>query len=194
LTDALEAQAPGGRVLFEDDFSIPNGRWRRVQEASGLSDYIDGVYRLQLVEPDYVRWSTPGLRFRDIWLEVTAMPSRSPQPDRFGLICRYQDAENYYAFLISSDGYYGIARVKDGVHQILGAESMQPSDLILQGMQPNVLRADCIGSTLSLYVNYQPLVSVQAEDFAAGDVGLILGSYAEPGVEVLFDNFRVVKP
>ena len=38
----------------------------------------------------------------------------------FGVICRYQDEENFYAGLITSDGYAGIFEVKEGIYHLKG--------------------------------------------------------------------------
>jgi len=58
----------------------------------------------------------------------------------------------------------------------------------------NHLRADCIGNTLTLYVNFNEVASVQDSDFATGDVGVLAGAFAEAGVDVLFQNFVVIQP
>ena len=73
-------------------------------------------------------------------------------------------------------------------------DAMQPSEAIQQGGAQNTIRADCVGSTLSLYVNGQKLDEVQDTEFASGDVGLIAGSFDTPGTDIHFDNFVVTKP
>ncbi len=58
----------------------------------------------------------------------------------------------------------------------------------------NHIRADCIGRRLRLSVNGQFVAEASAAEWQRGDVGLIAGSYALPGTEVLFDNFSVLRP
>jgi hypothetical protein len=70
---------------------------------------------------------------------------------------------------------------------------MQASELI-QKDAANHLRADCIGNTLTFYINNNQVASVQDADFASGDVGLLAGAFFQPGVDVLFDHFTVVQP
>jgi hypothetical protein len=73
-------------------------------------------------------------------------------------------------------------------------QAMLPSEDIAQGKAINHLRADCIGETLSLYVNGVLLKSVRDPDYTTGDVGLLAGTFEEPGTEVYFDSFTVLKP
>jgi hypothetical protein len=73
-------------------------------------------------------------------------------------------------------------------------EEMLPSGAILSGSGLNHLRADCIDSQLTFFVNGQLAAQVFDSDFATGDVGILAGTFNEPGVDVVFDNFVVVKP
>jgi hypothetical protein len=58
----------------------------------------------------------------------------------------------------------------------------------------NHVQAVCQGSDLSLSVNDQLLAAVEDASFSAGQIGLIAGTYATPGVEVFFDNLLVTQP
>jgi hypothetical protein len=64
----------------------------------------------------------------------------------------------------------------------------------VQGYEANHLRAACVGQELTLSVNGVLVAQVSDENLAEGDVGLMAGSYVEGGVEVLFDNFKVIQP
>ena len=71
---------------------------------------------------------------------------------------------------------------------------MEYSEKIQQGNELNVISADCIGSTLALYVNGTQLISVKDDSFSSGDVGLIAGTFDTPGTDIHFDNFIVRQP
>jgi hypothetical protein len=58
----------------------------------------------------------------------------------------------------------------------------------------NHLRVDCIGDQLTFYINFSEVAEATDGDFPTGDVGVVAGSFAEPGVDVLFDNFVVLQP
>ena len=71
---------------------------------------------------------------------------------------------------------------------------MAYNENIQNGIEKNRLRADCVDDILMFYVNDFPVAVISDLDFRLGDVGLIAGSFADPGTDVLFDNFLVLKP
>ncbi len=183
-----------GNALFKDDFSDPASGWARAVSSSGALDYFGGGFRIWVNMANYDLWSTPGLNFRDVRIETDVYTIGGPLENRFGLLCRYLDALNYYFFVISSDGYYGIGKMSGGVRSLLGQAMLAYTPAITQGVALNHLRADCIGKTLTLYVNGLPVGMVQDADFAEGDVGLLAGTFGHPGADAVFDNFVVIKP
>jgi hypothetical protein len=183
-----------GRVLFQDDFSDPDSGWNRANTERGETDYADGVYRILVNEANVDIWSKPGRDFTDVHIEVDALKVGGDRDNRFGVICRAVDPTHFYTFIISSDGYYGIGKIKGETYQLIGMDSLRPSDAIHLGSEFNHIRADCVGSTLALYVNGKKLTEVQDAEFATGDVGLIAGTYQSPGTDVRFDNFIVYQP
>jgi hypothetical protein len=181
-------------VLFQDDFSDKAGGWTTLQADNKLIAYDQGGLRFFMNQSQFDYWSRPGLRFSDVHIEVDAAKKAGPDDNDYGLICRYQDENNFYSLLISSDGYYGISKMQNGEHSLIGADGMQVSQAITKGDGVNRISADCIGSTLSLSVNGKKLFEVKDTDFSSGDVGLIAGTADQPGVDVVFDNFIVTKP
>jgi hypothetical protein len=182
------------KVLFKDDFSNPNSGWNRITTTQGQTDYADGVYRIFVNEPNLDIWSTPGRNFQDVRIEVDALKVGGERDNRFGLICRAVDLQNFYTFIVSSDGYYGIGKISGQDYHLIGMDALQPSNTIIKGSALNHLRADCIGDTLSLYINGQKLGEVRDSDFYKGDVGLIAGTYEQAGTDIRFDNFIVYQP
>lgn len=188
-------ERPSGSVLFQDEFSDPSSGWnRRQQDPDGSLGYHEGVYRIQVNVTNKMMWAGPGLTFVDLRLEVEATQVAGPEDGDFGLVCRAVDPHNFYFFAISSDGYYGIGKVKEGSPELVGMAAMPPSETIRQGNASNHLRADCVGENLSLYVNGELLAAVQDAEFQAGEVGLFAGTFEIPGSEVHFDHFSVMQP
>jgi hypothetical protein len=183
-----------GDVLYKDDFSDPTGGWTRLLDPKGFMDYYSSGFRIWVNTPGYNYWSTPGLEFNDVRIDVDAARIGGPEENRFGVICRYRDVSNYYFFVISSDGYFGIGKVVNGVTSLLGQEMMIYSPSIATGIAPNHLQAQCLGDTMTFFINGQPAGIAVDSDFLDGDVGLLAGAFDAPGVDVLFDNFIVVKP
>jgi hypothetical protein len=181
-------------ILFQDDFSDTSSGWDRVNVSEGITDYVDGQYRIFVNTTGTDVWANPGLSFTDVIVEVDAAKMTGPDDNDFGLICRSQDVENFYQFIISSDGYYGIAKVVGGTQELIGETDLLPDDAIKQGNVTNRIQAKCIGSKLTLSVNGTQVASFDDTAFTSGDVGLFAGTFSEAGTDVHFDNFVVMKP
>lgn len=184
-------------VLFQEDFSNPPSGWGTWTKGDASVQYDRGGLRIQVLQGQFDAWSVAGRKFADAQIEVDATRLNGPTDNDFGIICRYQDQDNFYMLVVSSDGYYGMALLQDGHYRMIGADQLQYSpDLAQQTSQgqPLRLRADCTGSTLRLFANGQALAEVQDKTFASGDVGVLAGSYAGKDVDILFDNFVVKKP
>ena len=184
--------AQSGEILFQDEFENNATGWDRVSNDHGIMDYDQGSYRILVQQPTMNFWSTPEKNFGDVRVEADVIRLNGPNENRVGLICRYQ-AGDYYFFIISNDGFYAIGKFIGGNTILLGQSEMQSSDFILTNTT-NHLRADCIGNTLTFYVNFNQLASAQDTDFPSGDVGLLAGTFSEAGVDVSFDHFVVMQP
>ncbi|MBN1668263.1 MAG: hypothetical protein JW862_14315 [Anaerolineales bacterium] len=182
-------------VLFQDDFSNTSSGWDRVNIAGdGITDYENDQYRILVETTQTDVWANPGLDFTDTVIEVEATKVGGSDDNDFGVICRYQDTQNFYFFIISSDGYYGIGKVENGNQSQIDGDGMDYSDAIKQGNTTNDLRVDCIGNQLTLYVNGTSVSSATDSTFSSGDVGLLAGTFSEPGTDILFDNIVVRQP
>jgi hypothetical protein len=184
----------GSKVLFQDSFSDSSSGWDKISTKDGVSDYANGAYRIYVNTTNTDVWSNPGLNFSDTSIQVDASKVGGVDNNDFGIICRYRDAENFYFFVISSDGYYGIGKMVNGQHKLIGVNAMPPSEKVAQGNVTNHLRADCIGNRLTFYVNGSMLADEQDTEFTSGDVGLMAGTFETPGTDIYFDNFVVSKP
>jgi hypothetical protein len=188
-----DLNVPSGSVLFQDDFAQPVTGWDRFMAAEGTIDYDAGGYRLLVNSPDTNFWSTPHKNFADTRLEVDAGKLGGPDENRIGLICRYTGTD-YYFFMITSDGFYGVGIFSGEKAVLLGEGELKSSSTIKTGLAVNHLRADCSGDALTFYVNGLQVASAQDSTLKAGDVGLMAGTFSQPGVDVVFDNFVVLKP
>ena len=181
-------------ILFMDDFSTPTGGWRTHEDRLTYAGYDQDGFRLSVDQPNFLIWSVPGLNFQDIHIYARAQRLDGPDDNLYGLICRYQDNHNFYAFMISSDGYYGIYRKQAGYLSLMGSTKMGFSEVIRRGGDYNQIMAICRGDQLALIVNDTNLLQVTDSTFTYGDVGMIVGNLAEPGTNILFDYFIVSKP
>jgi hypothetical protein len=185
---------PSGGVLYQEKFDNAKGGWGEYNGEAGVAGYSNGAYHIFAKAANVNLWAHAGLDFATVRIEADAFAPSGPPENRMGVTCRMQDDQNFYFFVISADGYYGIGKVKAGAWSLLNGEQMQPNAAIHSGTQVNHLRADCIGNLLILYVNDLLVGSALDTDFTSGDVGVLAGTFATPGADVYFDNFVVYKP
>lgn len=183
-----------GSILFQDTFSSAQSGWDQYSDATYTADYVANAYRISVFDADTEAWSIPRLAFSDVIISVNARKLDGSDDNVYGVICRYVDPDNFYFFLISSDGYAGIGVYAAGERSLLTGESMLPSDFINLGDGLNALRIECVGDKLSLSVNGHIIEEVNGALSTTGDVGLIAGTYDLPGVEIEFDDFVVANP
>ncbi|NTU61894.1 MAG: hypothetical protein HGB05_00480 [Chloroflexi bacterium] len=178
-----------------DDFSNSSSGWDVNSGAEGSVGYENGAYVIQVDRVDYSLWANPGEMFDDVVVEVTAQLTPDSASADMGVLCRYQDAGNFIYGGITSDGFYGIAQMKNGQLSVLtGGGKLQPSDVIEQGTQANGLRFLCEGNQFTLVVNDQVVDTIEAKAPAGGDVGLLAGTFEKPGARVRFDDFAAARP
>lgn len=190
-----KSERNAGELIYEDDFSDLGSGWQTWHDEFGsVIDYQNGGLRFFVNRPNIDYWSIQKAVYGDVRLEVEAIKINGSDNNQFGLVCRYKDNDNFYALIVSSDGYYGILKIKSGTYQLISSETLQYSDMIRRGRAVNLLQADCIGSALTLTVNGETLVTVTDSDFEEGKVGLLTGAYDTAGVDVLFDQFKVYQP
>lgn len=194
------APAPtASNVLFQDDFSSTSSGWDTVNQEDGITDYQDGAYRILVNKTQFDFWSNPGLTDlpADVRVEVDATKTAGPDANDIGVICRSSQTDsgyNFYYLVIGSDGYASISKIENNDQTVLAEQASEAIPAIKTGNATNHIRADCVGSTLTLYVNGEQVLTTTDSTHTGGDVGLIAGTFDEVGTDVLFDNFIVTKP
>lgn len=183
-----------GERMYQDDFTDQSGGWPIDSTAEGAFAYSDGVYQISVVTPYYQFWALSGHAYQDVRVEADTSRLAGPEVNLYGLLCRAIDEVNFYFFVISSDGYYTIGKVKNNESFLLGQEMMAYNAVIARGESVNHLRFDCIGSTLTGYINDEMVALTEDEEFRDGDAGMIAGAFDVGGVDVSFDNFAIYKP
>jgi hypothetical protein len=192
------AACDGEGALFFDDFREDQDCGWIIYSRSGAVVEREGeTLRLTTSQPGQIWWTNVGRSFDDLILSADIQHIDGPRDNAYGLICRYQSSENFYVFLISSDGYYAIGKYQSGSSQInylnQGGEYIF-SEAIDQESGINRVRASCIGSELSLSVNGVLLESVSDPTFVTGDIGLAVSTFEPGSLEVAFDNVRAIAP
>ena len=183
----------GGQLPWSDDFSDPASGWQAESDASAEVGYYEGVMRLLVKVPNRLAWASAGREFSDFHLAVEATQVAGPDDNEYGILVRVRDADHFYRFSISGDGYYQVSKY-DGEEWVVLSGDWTPSDVIQMGVATNLLEVVCQGTTMTFLANGVTLTQVEDRSYPRGDVGLYAGSFFEPGVEVHFDDLIVTEP
>jgi hypothetical protein len=182
-----------GSVYF-DDFSNPQSGWYTQYTDDHSVQYDWGGLRFRINRANFDMWSYPDRVFTNAIIWVEAAKLEGTDDNAFGILCRIQENGDFYAFLISSDGYFGISRRQAGTFHLLNADSMTHSDAVSSTTGLYRLRAECDRENLFFFVNDFMVAEVGDNELKSGKVGVLAGTYSQPGVDIFFDTFIVTVP
>lgn len=190
---ALLVACGGEQLSWADDFSDPASGWQAESDASAEVGYHEGVMRVLVRSPNRLAWASASRQLSDFHLAVEATQVAGPDDNEYGALVRMQDADHFYRFSVSGDGYYLVSKY-NGEEWVALSGDWTPSDAIHVGAATNLLEVVCRGATMTFLVNGVQLIQVEDRGYPRGDIGLYAGSFFEPDVEVHFDNLRVETP
>ena len=189
-----QSQAPANALYF-DNFSNTNSGWTTFNTANGVGEYADGGFHILVNKPATLLISSPGKDFAgDVSIEVDAHKIGGSNDNYYGVVCHYKDPNNYYLFMITSDGFAGIAMWKGGEYRLISpGVKFVKMDGIKLGKATNHIRVDCIGEKLTLYANGKQVSLAYDHNLTGGGVGIaVLSSKLEASTDISFDNFTVM--
>ncbi len=185
-------------VYFADDFSHPGG-WPVVQEDELGSGYENDGYTMFASAPDQLFVITPKVygQVADMRVsaDITQLEAGNDNEVFYGVVCRYQDLDNFYMFRINGYGSYSAAKVVNNEFTFFGEKNWfyNPDPMRPPG-NVNTLRADCIGETLTFYINDIQVMQVTDPDLSQGTYGVVLGTIKTDYAKVRYDAFLVEQP
>jgi hypothetical protein len=192
----IPVSTPFSRVLIQDKFTNSKSGWDQANDADYTIQYIKGGgYRIFVNAQDGGEATWLSKNYKDVNIEADVKYVAGPDDGLLGVTCRVKEKVGFYSFEFSPAGYYSIEKYINNSNgskpEILAEGTLDPNTI--QPESTNHLRGDCIGQTLTLYLNNQPLLQVTDSTFSSGGVGLIAqtGESGEAGVDVLFNNFLV---
>ena len=194
-TPASPPMALPDSYIVADDFAPPDPRWARFDtEESAVYALAGELYLEDRGQGTSVYTPLIGENYVDANVNVDVRHVQGSVNNWIGMLCRQQDEQNYYLLAMSADSYHLILKVVDGeATPLVGPEY---SEEIRSGKAENHLRAMCMGTSLSLWVNGE-LLAVTSDSALqeAGNVALFADA-VEHGeiVVVAFDNFVLAEP
>jgi tRNA A-37 threonylcarbamoyl transferase component Bud32 len=179
-----------GRVLWDDDFSDPNSGWYSGTNADGTIEYRAGEYFIEVIPDTRIIWVYLGENVSDVEISVDMRVANPTGNTGHGVLCRYQDVDNFYGLEISEDGYYTIWRRQNADYTFLvDWEYFEGLD---QG-HPIRLTASCVDDRLTLSADGVLIAEANDSVFATGDIGLLVETYDVGNALIAFDNFFAVE-
>jgi hypothetical protein len=168
--------------LFDDgDGHAERSAGGEYQLGARQTEAVVGVTIPQTLPPDQL-------------VEATFTTTGSPADTGFGVICRWQSNDEYYRLGIGNDGTYAIARVEHGQSTVLtgGGQWVRDRRLARTPGQFTV-GSECRGSTLTLFANHEPIISVQDSTFdRPGRVGVFVETFTQPNATVTVNSLRAL--
>jgi hypothetical protein len=194
LLVVLTLSACGGEQAYEETFD-ELGNWRTGNDADAVGRVVDGVYDMTVEADDVTIWTTAGESFADGIFQVEATQVAGPDNNGYGMVFRLDDSkDDFYIFKISGDGYVWIGRYHSGGAEAepLVGEWWFESPAVNRGVnQMNELRVNAEGGNMIFFVNNREVGRVTDNNFASGDIGLLVETLGQGGVQIQFDNFTV---
>jgi hypothetical protein len=147
-----------GQLLYVTTFDSFNEDWQLYEGELAARIVTEGSNPVLQIAVDSVQdgaFTTMKRVFSDfdviVDLTQVAGPEDQDAPG-FGLLFRHKNNDNFYAFLISGDGYYQVRRRLDGVDEELS--DWAPTSAILQGSEAiNHIRVIGQGDTFAFFIN-----------------------------------------
>lgn len=183
-----------GQILFEDDFSDHSSGWEVVNNAYELKGYSSDGYMISVNQGNSRAISTTNLIYSNTVISVETQKITGARDSQFGIVCRFQDKFNFYAFVISADGYAGIVRVVDGVKELLGSNQFFRVEGIQLDDGVNQMTATCEEDSFKLEVNGETIVTAKDGTLDNGDVGLFVETFETAEAALVFNKFLIKKP
>ncbi|NPA06027.1 MAG: hypothetical protein GXO54_01300, partial [Chloroflexi bacterium] len=187
-TPTLPPAPQADLVLAHDTLVTP--RWPWVFESdAGWSRFAHGVLWVHLEAPAYTHALVLEMRPQDVEVQARFRVQKPVPGAYLGLTCRYQDGQNFYAFLLRADGQVAIARYQGGRERLLW-----PWSVVTDPLQPGQiedLTIQCQGPYLRFWLAGQLVAQTQDPALAQGDVGFLFGTWGQGGWVAGLDEYWV---
>jgi len=181
----------GGEIVYADDFSSDQSGWPVESNNEEAFYYQDGRYYIEVNKTNHLRPITGGEYLQDMVVSITTRVESSSGNGDYGVLCRYADSNNFYMFEITQDAFYAIYVMRNSEWFPLIDYTYSP---ILENQEDTVFEVACVGNTLSFAVNDVLLGSIDDTTIKAGDYGIFVGTFENPGNIISFDNLKVQLP
>jgi len=181
-------------IPFADDFSDPSSGFGTEGDADGQVAYEDEGLLFTIHTPG-VEWFSPyrGLMEQDLAIEVEARLVEGPPGSEMGIVCRWQDDDNYVAGALRSDGMVSVWRKSAGVDMRWLDWTAIPQSVEDAGAA-RALRLTCAGPDVRFAVDGVEVAAASDPLPTAGSLALMAGLLETGNLTIAFDQLEVSRP
>jgi len=178
---------------FTDNFSNNQYDWAVVHDEAVNYDIEDGHYVIHLLQENYISWAYLPTDFEPTFISFDAAVVPGQDQGGYGVMCHYQDEENYYFVSIDpANKEYAIGYLFGGEYYELMENLWMPSYLLNDSPHAvNNIQVICDPDMITLVINNE----LEAQTYTEPQDGGIVSIFAETwdeiepgGFKVLFDN------
>lgn len=158
--------AEPGELIYATSFDGDMSDWTQEEGTRLSTGVVDGAMQIAVTTPGSGIFSVIDPYMRNFDLSVAAKAVDGPEDNGYGVVFRQrqvttysllglfqkQSRNDYYIFLISSDGYYQVKRIYDGSEKIVS--NWNRSDAINQGVgAENLIRIVAYEDQFRFFIN-----------------------------------------
>jgi len=196
---ALAAVAPTfAAEVVRDDFSNPKSGWQNKAATTdrdlGFAVYTDtGKYQMTPVHDNAFGFIAAPRQAEggNVRIESDLFLYAGIGAGAGGVACRFQDHQNFYAFLVRGDAATLIVKIRNGKATPLAQGKVRT---VMAGAADTRLTAECIGDTLRLKAKDGNTIEVRDGELTSGRSGLLVIGEKMAGTSAAFDNFVLSTP
>ena len=183
-------QATRGKPAINDPLSGANGSiWREFSQGNSRCLFTNGAFHAQLSgKGTAIGCFANSDRLSNFAFQVQMTIANGLEG---GLLFRVGNTQtSYYAFVVSSDGFYLLTTIIGTNLPI--ALNFAPSAAFKAGLnQSNLLTVIARGNAMYLYINKQYVATVNDNTYTSGGLGLLADSGGSPSADIAFNNAQV---
>ena len=194
--EAFLEQTTRWHAIVSDSFETNTNGWETGKEndiyEEGTYLIRDGKYLIETrAKQGFVGWRIPWQMpsVSDFYLEVEGRMIEGADSGYYGVVFRYQDSDNFYAFQINNEKKFQLEIIYGNEWITLIHPTMTSA---IKPGEPNKISVIGEGTYFYFFINDQFVRNYEDEKLARGEAGVIIGLY-DPGDEAIFefDNFEL---
>lgn len=179
-------------LSIQDNFETPNyERWELASSSNVWTGYEDGKLAIVVDEPGTTSWiPMQGNTFQDFDMSVETVIKNGPVDNLYGVLFHYQDADNFYYFVLSGTGYYALMKKESGEWETLVPAT--PAQFV--HLDQNEIRLKVEGKRIQAFLNDQEALNVLEEEdpLEQGTIALAAGTLDDTKAHIAFDNLHLI--